>query len=140
MVLRTGLTTKTVIHEAEAGDEILSIAFAPDTFMPLMPGERMLDEGVMLEKIGHDRFWIGTDVVEIPDFGNADAFVDSLVRRDIVQRNGLVTSIVSGHPMAMTERTMQRHFLRTTGLTYKSFTQIERAQKAMALLQMGRPA
>ena len=35
---------------------------------------------------------------------------------------------------------MQRHFLRTTGLTYKTFTQIERAQKAMALLQMGRPA
>jgi hypothetical protein len=140
MVLRTGLTTKTVIHEAAAGDEILSIAFAPDTFMPLMPGELMLNEGVPLQKIGRDRFWIGTDVVEIPDFGNADAFVDSLVRREIVQRNGLVTSIVSGQPMAMTERTMQRHFLRTTGLTYKSFTQIERAQKAMALLQMGRPA
>ena len=35
---------------------------------------------------------------------------------------------------------MQRHFLRTTGLTYKAFTQIERAQKALGLLQQGRPA
>ena len=35
---------------------------------------------------------------------------------------------------------MQRHFLKTTGLTYKAFTQIERAQKALSLLQQGRPA
>ena len=35
---------------------------------------------------------------------------------------------------------MQRHFLKTTGLTYKTFTQIERAQQAMALIAQGRPA
>lgn len=34
---------------------------------------------------------------------------------------------------------MQRHFLKTTGVTYKTFTQIGRAQKALALLQQGRP-
>ena len=51
-----------------------------------------------------------------------------------------MTSIVEGRPKAMTERTLQRHFLKTTGLTYKAFTQIERAQKAVALLQQGRPA
>jgi hypothetical protein len=139
-VLRTGLTTKTVTYAGEEGDEILAITFNPDTFMPLMPGEVMRDEGVILEKIGRDRFWLGTDVVEIPNFDNADVFIERLMRREIVQSNEVVTSIVSGRPMAMSERTMQRHFLRTTGLTYKSFTQIERAQKAMALLQMGRPA
>jgi hypothetical protein len=139
-VLRTGLTTRTVTHVAEEGDEILAITFNPDTFMPLMPGERMLDEGVILDKIGRDRFWLGTDVVEIPNFDNVDVFIERLLRREIVQSNEVVTSIVSGRPMAMSERTMQRHFLRTTGLTYKSFTQIERARKAMALLQVGRPA
>lgn len=139
-VLRTGLTTKTVTYVAEEGDEILAVTFNPDTFMPLMPGEAMRDEGVMLEKIGRDRFWIGTDVVEIPNFDNADAFIEGLVRRGIVESNEVVASIVSGRPKAMSERTMQRHFLRTTGLTYKSFTQIERAQKAMALLQAGRQA
>ena len=139
-VLRTGLTTKTVTHVADEGDEILAITFNPDTFMPLMPGEQMRDEGVIMEKIGRDRFWIGTDVVEIPRFDNVDAFIDRLTASEIVQNNDVVTSIVRGRPMAMSERTMQRHFLRTTGLTYKSFTQIERAQKAMSLLQTGRPA
>jgi hypothetical protein len=139
-VLRTGLTTRTVNYVADAGDEILAITFAPDSFMSLLPGERMVDEGVMLEMIGRDRFWIGTDVVEVPNFDNVDGFIASLRQRGIVESNDVVTSIVAGHPKAMSERTMQRHFLRTTGLTYKSFTLIERAQKAMALLQMGRPA
>lgn len=139
-VLRTGLTTRTVVFEAAEGDQILAISFNPDTYMPLMPGERMRDEGVILSKEGRDRFRIGSDVLEIPTFDNVDVFVDRLVRREIVQSNRVVASIVDGHPLAMSERTMQRHFLRTTGLTYKSFTLIERARKAMALLQAGRSA
>jgi len=79
-------------------------------------------------------------VREIPTFENADVFVERLVRDGIVENNDIVASVVEGHPKAMSERTMQRHFLRTTGLTYKSFTLIERAQKAMSLLRMGRPA
>lgn len=100
----------------------------------------MRDEGVMLEGFGRNQFWIGTDVREIPTFENADVFVDRLVRDGLVTSNELVASVVEGHPKAMSERTLQRHFLRTTGLTYKHFTLVKRAQKAMALLQMGRPA
>jgi len=138
-VLRTGLTTAAVTHEFRAGDEILAIAFKASSYMTLMPGEEMRDQGVVLETIGRDRFWLGSDVLEIPTFDNVDGFVQKLVRSGIVEDNNLVASVVSGHPMAMSERTMQRHFLRTTGLTYKTFTQIERAQKAIALLQQGRP-
>lgn len=140
VVLRTGLTTSAVTHEYAAGDEILSISFKPSSYMTLMPGESMRDQGVMLEAIGRDRFWLGSDVLEIPTFETVDGFVDKLLRCSIVEDNRLVASVVSGHPMAMSERTLQRHFLKTTGVTYKTFTQIERAQKALALLQQGRPA
>jgi hypothetical protein len=140
LVLRTGLTTSTVTHHAAAGDEILAIAFRASSYMPLMPGEQMRDQGVVLPGIGRDRFWLGTEVIEIPSFDTVDSFVEKLLRRSIVEDNLLVASVVSGHPMAMSERTMQRHFLKTTGLTYKTFTQIERAQKALSLLQQGRPA
>lgn len=139
-VLRTGLTTSTVTHPHAAGDEMIAVAFRASSYMPLMPGEVMRDQGVVLERIGRDRFRLGADVVEIPTLHTVDAFVAALVRRSIVEDNRLVASIVSGHPMAMSERTMQRHFLKTTGLTYKTFTQIERAQQAVALLQQGRPA
>jgi hypothetical protein len=139
-VLRTGLTTRTVSLDYADGDELLVISFKPHSFMPLMPGEVMRDEGVMLEGFGPGGFWIGTDVREIPTFENADVFVEHLVRDGIVGSNELVASVVEGHPMAATERTLQRHFLKTTGLTYKHFTLVQRAQKAVALLQMGRPA
>jgi len=139
-VLRTGLTTRAVVYEHAPGDETLVISFKPSVFMPLMPGEVMRDEGVLLEKFGRRGFWIGTDVREIPNFENADVFVEHLVRKEIIEHNAVVASVLEGHPKAMSERTMQRHFLKTTGLTYKAFTQIERAQKAVPLLQMGRPA
>lgn len=138
--LRTGLTTRTVALDHEEGDEVLTISFRADAFMPLMPGERMLDEGVRLERIGKDRFWLGSEVIEIPTAESVGDFVARLSRTEIVDSNPLVASIVDGQPKAMTERTMQRHFLKTTGLTYKAFTQIERAQKAVALLQQGRTA
>ncbi|MDB5542369.1 MAG: hypothetical protein JWQ89_4096 [Devosia sp.] len=140
LVLRTGLTTRPVVYEYAAGDELLVISFKPHSFMPLMPGKVMRDEGVMLEKFGRGGFWVGTDVREIPTFENADVFVERLVRDGIVASNELVASVVEGQPKAMTERTLQRHFLRTTGLTYKHFTLVQRAQKAVSLLQMGRPA
>lgn len=139
-VLRTGLTTRPVTYEHEAGDEVLTISFRPSAFMTLMPGQAMRNEGVLLPEIGRDRFWLGTDVLEIPNFDNADVFAQRLIRSSIVESNPIVASLLDGRPRAMSERTMQRHFLQTTGLTYKSFTQIERAQKAVSLLQMGRPA
>lgn len=139
-VLRTGLTTSAVTHHYAAGDEILSIAFKASSYMSLMPAEEMRDQGVVLDAIGRDRFSLGSEVFEIPTFETVDSFVHKLLRRGVVEDNRLVASVVSGHPMAMTERTMQRHFLKTTGVTYKTFTQIERAQKAIALLQQGRPA
>jgi hypothetical protein len=139
-VLRTGLTTRAVIYEHSPGDETLVISFKPSAFMPLMPGEVMRDEGVVLEKFGRNNFWIGTDVREMPTFENADVFVEHLVRSGIVELNDVVDSVIAGQPKAMSERTLQRHFLKTTGLTYKSFTIIERAQKAMSLLRMGQAA
>jgi helix-turn-helix protein len=139
-ILRTGLTTRPDVVEHAEGDEILTISFAASSFMAMMPGEAMLNEAVFLEAFGRRDFWIGPQVLEMPDFDNAEAFVGRLVRQGLVESNPLVGSLVDGAPKAMAERTMQRHFLRTTGLTYKHFSLIERAQKAMALLQQGQKA
>lgn len=140
LALRTGLTTTTVEHQHRAGDEMLSITFAPHAFMDLMPAGIMLNEGKALEGVSPGRFCLGTDIIEIPSLDTVDAFVRSLTVKGIVQGNDLVASLVEGPPKAATERTMQRHFLKTTGLTYKHFTMVERARKAAALLAMGQSA
>jgi hypothetical protein len=139
-VLRTGLTTRTVEFAYADGDEILSIGFTASSFMPLMPGDLMRDKGVLLERIGSDRFRVGSDIFEVPRLDNAEDFVTCLAKRETIQPNALVASIVSGRPNAATERTMQRHFLRVTGLTMKAFDQIARAREAATLLKAGEPA
>lgn len=138
-VLRTGQTTRPVIYVHQPGDETLAIKFRASSFMPLMPGEVMRDEGVVLELFGQRDFWLGPQVREIPTLENADVFIDHLVHERLVESNDVVASVVEGHPRAMSDRTLQRHFLKTTGLTYKSFTMIERAQKAVDLIRVGQP-
>ncbi len=108
--------------------------------MPQLPGEVMRNAAVVLEGFGRKDFSIGGEIREIPNFENAEMFVERLWRDGIVECNPVVASVLGGDLRAMSERTQQRHFLRTTGLTYKHFTLIERAQQAAALLQMGRAA
>lgn len=136
-VLRTGLTTRPVQFDYEEGDENFSISFRPHALMPLLPGDRMRDEGVMLEMVGPDRFMLGSDVFEIPRIDSVESFVARLLSRDAVETNPLVASVTAGQPMAATERTLQRHFLKTTGLTLKTFSQIARARQAMTMLGQG---
>jgi hypothetical protein len=139
-VLRTGMTTRPDRVSHRAGDEILTVSFRPESFMPLLPGEVMRNAAVVLENFGRKDFSIGGDIREMPNFENAEMFVERLRRDGIVECNPVVASVLGAKPQAISERTLQRHFLRTTGLTYKHFTLIERAQEAAALLQMGRTA
>lgn len=139
-VLRTGLTTRPVEFGYADGDELLAVGFTASSYMPAMPGDQMRNKGVLLERIGSDRFRVGSDIFEVPRLDNAEDFVARLIKRDTIERNLLVESIVSGQPNAATERTMQRHFLRTTGLTMKAFDQIARAREAAELLRAGEQA
>ena len=139
-VLRTGLTTRPVRFDVEPGDENFAIAFKPFAYMPLMPGDVMRDEGVMLDMAGPGRFMLGVQSFEIPRLDSVEDFVRRLLTTEAVETNRLVASVVSGHPDAATERTLQRHFLKTTGLTLKTYGQIVRARRALVLLGEGTPA
>lgn len=138
--VRTGLTTKPVTIDYSPGDEILTFCFKASSFMPEFFAPDLRDEGVDLIKIGGNRFWLGSELYHIPTLETAENFANKLTKKEAVKSNDLVASVLEGRPKAMSERTMQRHFLRTTGITYKSFEQIMRAQKAMQLLQTGQPA
>jgi hypothetical protein len=139
-VLRTGMTTRPDLVTHEPGDEILTISFSAATYMATMPGESMRNEAVLLEMFGRGRVRIGGAYREIPTFDSALDFAERLVREGIVESNKVVASILGERPRAMSERTLQRHFLKTTGLTYKRFTLIDRARQAVSLLNAGEKA
>ncbi len=139
-IVRTGQITRSVAYSYEEGDEILALSFKASSFMPLMPATNLVDQAVTLGRDGSSSLWLAGSAFEIPRFDNADVFAERLRRLGLVQTNAIVASVLEGAPRAMSERTFQRHFQATTGVTYKRFTMIERAQEALSLLRLGRPA
>lgn len=132
----TGQTSRAVPLPFAAGDEILTISFKASTFLPFLPATQLLDTAEILETNGR-RFQLGWDNLEIPKFDNAEDLVRLLQKRDVIQSDELVSSYLSGHPMAASLRSVQRHFLAVTGMSPRKFFLIERARSAVALLQTG---
>jgi hypothetical protein len=139
-VLQTGVITRPVPLAYAAGDEYLSISFKPGVFMPRLPGDQMVDRGITRPSPSPRSFWLDQEQLEIPTFDNAEGLVDRLVRRGVLVRDEIVEGIVEGRPRAITPRSVQRHFLQALGLTAKRLQQIQRACRAVELLQQGRRA
>jgi methylphosphotriester-DNA--protein-cysteine methyltransferase len=59
------------------------------------------------------------------------------VREGLLVRDPIVAAVSQGQPHALSPRSIQRRFLRATGLTRGSLRQIERARYATMLLQHG---
>jgi hypothetical protein len=140
VALQTGLITRPVKLGFASGDEYLCISFKPGVFMPRLPGDQMLDRGVQRPTVSRRAFWMDGDTMEIPTFQNAEGLVTRLARQGLLQRDEIVEGVLTGSPRAISPRSVQRHFLRATGMTRKAFEQIQRANRAVDLLRQGRAA
>lgn len=136
-VLQTGVITRPVTLDYSCGDEYVCISFRPGVFMPTTPGDRMVDRAFMRPTAGDDSFWFDGDRLEIPSFHNAEGLVDRLTRRGMLVRDEIVAGVADGAPRAISERSVQRHFQLSMGVTAKRFEQIRRARRAVELLQEG---
>ena len=132
-----GPVTKACRVECPPNGEWLAIRFRPGTFLPQLPTALLLNHSDLNCPVSGDRFWFAGRMWEIPNFENAEAFVEHLARRGIIARDGAVSAVVSGDPQPLTLRSVQRHFLRATGMTHGQFRQIERARQAVDLLRSG---
>lgn len=119
--------------------EFLGIIFKHGTFMPNLPAYKLVDEEIHLSETGKNSFHLFGDIWQFPNFENIDTFVGRLVRKDLVTHDQLVADVLRGKTQDLSLRSIQRRFLRVTGLTYKAIQQIERARKAVELLQSGTP-
>ncbi len=136
-VLLCGPTTKaTPVHYGE-GVECIGIRFKLGTFMPHLPTNHLLNAGTMLHEGSGKSFWLGGSTWQLPDYENVDTFVDWLVRADLLVRDPVVDAVLQGQTEYVSPRSVQRHFLRTTGLPQRYIHYIERARQAAALLEQG---
>jgi hypothetical protein len=131
-------TKATPLQYQWIGAEWLGIRFRPGAFMPDLPPRNLLDRSdVNLPEATHTSFWLHGSTWEFPNFENADTFVSRMAREGLLVRDPVVEAVLRGRPTALSPRAIQYHFLQATGLTYKTIQQIERAERAKALLEQG---
>jgi AraC-like DNA-binding protein len=133
-----GPETKATPLHCSADGEWLGIRFKLGTVMPYLPASHLVDGAVNLPDAGRRSFWLHRSAWQFPDYDNADTFVERLVRDGLLIREPVVEAALQDQLKDLSLRTAQRHFLRTTGLTYSTVRQIERARYATILLRQGR--
>jgi hypothetical protein len=132
-----GPETRATQQRYPAGDEWVGIRFKLGTVMPHLPASRLVDSAVSLPSASGRSFWLHGATLRLPDYENADTFVDRLVRDEVLVREPAVSTALRGRPDDLSLRSVQRRFLRTAGLTHSTARQIERARYAALLLKQG---
>ncbi|HKG26782.1 MAG TPA: helix-turn-helix domain-containing protein [Thermomicrobiales bacterium] len=132
-----GPETKATRLDVRAGGEWIGIRFRLGTCLPDLPVSDLVDAAVHLPDAGSRSFFFRGEAWRVPDFENADAFVGRLVRDGLLVREPVVDAALDGRLDGVSPRTAQRRFVQTTGLTQGTVRQIERARRAMSLLQDG---
>ncbi len=119
------------------GAELLWIKFRLGSFMPAWPTRQFLDSETSLPEAACASFWLNGSTWQFPDYENVETFVSWLARDGTLARDPTVCAALHDETPAWSERTVRDHFLRVTGMTRRHIQQIERAQRAAALLDRG---
>lgn len=133
-----GPETKASIVPIPEAAEFIGIEFKLGAFLPALVPSSVVDVGQELSAISKTRISLANSTWEIPSFENAADFVTHLVREGELVRDPVVEQALVREAVGITERSVQRRFLRATGLTYGAVRQIERAKSAAALLTGGK--
>jgi AraC-like DNA-binding protein len=96
-----------------------------------------VDNSIDLPEARRQHVWLLDETWEIPSFENADTFLDRLQREDLLAHEPIVEAVLANRPLDLSLRTVQRRFLRATGMTRGTLEQIQRAKEAVKLLGQG---
>lgn len=137
VTMRGPETRATPMGNCPGDGEWIGILFKLGTFLPQLPTRTLVDTGVDLPLVSSNSFSLSGFTWQLPDYENADTFVDWLVRKGLLARDPVVDATLQGQLKDRSLSAIQRRFLRTTGLTQNQVRQIERARHATQLLQQG---
>jgi AraC-like DNA-binding protein len=99
--------------------------------------ERLVDGAIVLPAAGKRSFWLNGSAWELPTYDNFDVFLRRLGRKGEVSKDQAVEATLLGRPTGLSLRSLQRRIRQTTGLTQVAIKQIDRAERAVALLESG---
>jgi hypothetical protein len=134
-----GPETKATTAPIPADADFFGIQFSLGSFTPALPLGQLADGSITLPAATGRSFWLDGSAWQLPDYDDADVFVNRLVRRGLLVRDPVVEDALRGRPGELSPRSVQRRVRRATGLTPIAIRQIERARQAVELLDLGVP-
>lgn len=136
VVFLTGQATEPVDVPYLAGEHSVVISFAAHVYLATEDEVRTGSEIRWLSVTG-ERFELDGADLPLPTFEDAEDLVDQMIRAGLLKSDDLVARAFSDSPKAASQRSVQQHFKRTTGITQKDFQMIRRAQEAVRRLKRG---
>lgn len=135
-----GPETEASTAHTPTGLECFGIVFRLGTYMPHLPLQQVMNRRDSTPSLASERsFWLNGAAWQIPDFENADTFVQRLTRTGILAHDPVVDAALRGFPSYVSPRTLQYRFVHVTGMTHNTIRQIERARQVAQRLQQGIP-
>jgi hypothetical protein len=130
-----GPVTRAAPIVCPANGEWVAIRFRVGTHFAQRPTALLMDHNdIDFPTVRDKRFWFAGARWEIPTFENAEGFVQKLAREGAIAIDPTVPATIEGGRPVLSRRSVQRHFLRVTGMTHALFRQIQRARYAAKLL------
>jgi len=137
-VILRGPVTRASTADCPAEGEWLGIRFRLGTHLTRLPTATLLNhKSIVLPSEADGTFWLDRRCWELPTYDNAEACVAALAAGGVINRDSAVEAVLDGGAADVSLRSVQRRFVRSTGLTREAFRQIERARHAADLLQSG---
>lgn len=138
-VILSGPTAKARTYRYKEGFENVGIRFCRGVHMSGIATSELVDVDLELPSAGGGAFWLQGYRIPIPTFDNAELVVERLATTKILQRDIVVEQTLKGKPLKASNRSVQRHFLASTGMTHVRVGQILRAEQAAELLSRNIP-
>lgn len=118
-----------------AGFECLTIRLQPGVLVCCFSAQKIINSSAAFAVDAQGRFRLGGDLLQFPDFDNAELLVDQLYNLGWISQGSNAQA-----PKALSARTYARLIKRTTGLSPYQLYQLQRIHKALKLLKQGMPA
>src|SRR5688572_23174097 len=138
VILNGPLSKATVIHYIK-DSEYLGIRFSVGTYLPKIPTRSMLDVIKSLPKKSKDEFVLNGLVWQVPEYDTVEKLIEGFAKKKLIARDEIIEKVLEGEVVDLSLRSIQRRFLKVTGMTQTYLQFIKKARVAAAMLKEGKP-
>lgn len=130
-------TTTTPVHYKK-GSQNIGMRLKQGVFFTHVPVSEVVDTTETLPMPTNETFLLGGHVLELPTYETMDSFIDKLDKLHLLSEDPIVRAVLENATYGASQRSVQRRFGRTIGMTPAYIAQIERAWRAVELLKTGK--